>query len=223
MGKKLVITIDGPAGAGKSTVSKALAKRLEYIYLDTGALYRALAYMALNIKIDLDNISALNDLCSTTSVILKNINGEMKVYVNGEDVGGKIRTEEVGLAASKISTFAIVRQSLLKLQREAGENGGIVAEGRDMGSVVFPQADYKFYLDADVEERIIRRRKELLAKGISAEYQTIQKDMMERDKQDSGRAIAPLKPPADSIKIDSSGLSVSQVVQRIICLIKREF
>jgi cytidylate kinase len=164
----------------------------------------------------------LNDLCSTTSVILKKINGEMKVYVNGEDVGGKIRTEEVGLAASKISTFNIVRQSLLKLQREAGENGGIVAEGRDMGSVVFPQADYKFYLDADVEERIIRRRKELLAKGISAEYQIIQKDMMERDKQDSRRAIAPLKPSADSITIDSSGLSVSQVVQRIICLIKGE-
>ena len=222
MGKKLVITIDGPAGAGKSTVSKALAKRLGYIYLDTGALYRALAYKALNIKIDLDNISALNDLCATTNVLLKNINSEMKVYVDGEDVGNKIRTEEVGLAASKISAVGVVRQSLLKLQKEAGEKGGIVAEGRDMGSVVFPQADYKFYLDADVEERIIRRRKELLAKGISAEYQIIQKDMMERDKQDSGRAIAPLKPPADSINIDSSGLSVSQVVQRIICLIKGE-
>lgn len=222
MGKKSVITIDGPAGAGKSTVSKALAKRLGYIYLDTGALYRALAYKALNIKIDLDNISALNDLCATTNVLLKNINSEMKVYVDGEDVGNKIRTEEVGLAASKISAVGVVRQSLLKLQKEAGEKGGIVAEGRDMGSVVFPQADYKFYLDADVEERIIRRRKELLAKGISAEYQIIQKDMMERDKQDSGRAIAPLKPPADSIKIDSSGLSVSQVVQRIICLIKGE-
>jgi cytidylate kinase len=127
MGKKSIITIDGPAGAGKSTVSKALAKRLGYIYLDTGALYRALAYNALNLKTDLDDASALNDLCSTTSVILKNINGEMKVYVGGKDVGEKIRTEEVGLTASKISTFAIVRQSLLNLQREAGRNGGIVA------------------------------------------------------------------------------------------------
>jgi CMP/dCMP kinase len=222
MEKKLVITIDGPAGAGKSTVSKALAKRLEYIYLDTGALYRALAYKALNIKIDLDNISALNHLCSTTNIILKNINGEMKVYVDGEDVGDKIRTEEVGLTASKISAVGVVRQCLLKLQREAGENGGIVAEGRDMGSVVFPHADYKFYLDANVDERIIRRQKELLGKGISAEYKIIKDGMMDRDKQDSERTIAPLKPPADSITIDSSGLSVSQVVQRIACLIKDE-
>jgi cytidylate kinase len=204
---------------GKSTVSKALARRLEYIYLDTGALYRALAYKALNLKTDFDNASALSDLCSTTSVILKNINGEMKVYVDGEDVGEKIRTEEVGLAASKISTFAVVRQRLLNLQRDAGRDGGIIAEGRDMGSVVFPYADYKFYLDADVEERIIRRRKELLGKGFSAEYQIIQKDMMERDKQDSERTIAPLKPSVDSIIIDSTGLSVSQVVQEIICRI----
>ena len=221
MEKKLIITIDGPAGAGKSTVSKALAKRLGYIYLDTGALYRALAYKALNIKTDLDDASALSDLCSTTRVILKNINGEMKVCVDGENVGEKIRTEEVGLTASKISTFAIVRQSLLNLQREAGRNGGIVAEGRDMGSVVFPHADYKFYLDANVEERIIRRRKELLGKGLSVEYQIIQKDMMGRDKQDSERAIAPLKSSADSIIIDSTGLSVPQVVQKIICRISK--
>jgi cytidylate kinase len=216
MEKKFILTIDGPAGAGKSTVSKALAKKLDYIYLDTGALYRALAYKALKVKISVDNALALANLCSITNVALKNIAGQIKVYVDGEDVEDKIRTEEVGLAASKISTFAVVRDSLLNLQREAGAHGGIVAEGRDMGSVVFPHADYKFYLDADVEERIKRRHKELLAKGKSIEYEAIQKDMLARDSQDSKRQIAPLKASADAIIIDSTDLSVPEVVEKII-------
>ena len=140
----------------------------------------------------------------------------MKVYVDGEDVGDKIRTEEIGLTASKISAFAVVRQSLLQLQREAGAKGGIVAEGRDMGSVVFPHADYKFYLDADIEERIKRRHKELRGKGNSSELQSIQKDMLARDKQDSERKIAPLKQTLCSIIIDSTNLSVMETVEKII-------
>jgi CMP/dCMP kinase len=214
--KKYIITIDGPAGAGKSTVSKALAKKLDYIYLDTGALYRALAYKTLELKISLDEVSALADLCSNTNVVLKNIDGQMKVYVDGDDVEEKIRTEEVGLAASKISTFAVVRERLLNLQREAGARGGIVAEGRDMGSVVFPHADYKFYLDAHLEERIKRRHKELLEKGVAVEYKSIQKDMFARDKQDKQREIAPLKAPDGAIIIDSDNLSVQEVVDKII-------
>ena len=209
MEKKYIITIDGPAGAGKSTVSKTLAKKLNYIYLDTGALYRALAYKTLKFKISLDDVSALANLCSSTTVVLKNIDGQMKVYVDGEDVEEKIRTEEVGLAASKISTFAVVRERLLNLQREAGAQGGIVAEGRDMGSVVFPHADYKFYLDAKLEERIKRRYKELLEKGVSVEYKSIQKDMLARDKQDKQREIAPLKAPDGAIIIDSDNLSAA--------------
>jgi CMP/dCMP kinase len=216
MYKKMILTIDGPAGAGKSTVSKALAKKLGYTYLDTGALYRALAYKTLKLKIVLDDIAALDILCSETSVVLKNIAGQMKVYLDGEDVGDKIRTEEVGLTASKISAFPIVRQCLLNLQREAAAQGGIVAEGRDMGSVVFPYADYKFYLDADFEERIKRRHKELLGKNNSSEIQAIQKDMLARDKRDSEREIAPLKPPDDAIIIDSTGLSIAEVVETII-------
>jgi len=216
MEKKFVITIDGPAGAGKSTVSKTLAKKLNYVYLDTGALYRALAYKTLKLKISLDDVTAVANLCSNTTVILKNIGGQMKVSVDGEDVEEKIRTEEVGLAASKISTFAVVRERLLNLQREAGAEGGLVAEGRDMGSVVFPHADYKFYLDAKLEERIKRRYKELLDKGASVEYQSIQKDMLVRDKQDKQREIAPLKAPDDAIIIDSDNLSVAQVVDKII-------
>jgi len=164
----------------------------------------------------LDDVSALNSLCSNTSIVLKNIAGQMKVYLDGEDVGDKIRTEEIGLAASKISAFAVVRQSLLQLQREAGAEGGIVAEGRDMGSVVFPHADYKFYLDADIEERIKRRHKDLLGKGNSSELQSIQKDMLARDKQDSEREIAPLKPTSCSIIIDSTDLSVVETVEKII-------
>jgi cytidylate kinase len=216
MERKFIITIDGPAGAGKSTVSKTLAKKLNYIYLDTGALYRALAYKTLKLKISLDEVSALADLCSNTTVVLKDIDGQMKVYVDGEDVEEKIRTEEVGLAASKISTFAVVREKLLNLQREGGAEGGIVAEGRDMGSVVFPHADYKFYLDAHLEERIKRRHKELLEKGATVEYKSIQKDMFARDKQDKQREIAPLKAPDGAIIIDSDNLSAVQVVDKII-------
>lgn len=216
MRKKLIITIDGPAGAGKSTVSKILAKKLGYIYLDTGSLYRALAYKALKDRIILNDVSELNSLCASISITLKNIDGQMKVYVDGEDVGDKIRTEEIGLTASRMSAVPVVRQRLLDLQREAGADGGIVTEGRDMGSVVFPNADYKFYLDADIEERIKRRHKELLEKGNSPEFELVQKDMLVRDKQDSKREIAPLKPTSSSIIIDSTKLSVLEVVEEII-------
>ena len=165
-------------------------------------------------------ISSLADLCSNTTVVLKNTGGQMKVYLDREDVEYKIRTEEVGLAASKISTFAVVREKLLALQREAGIQGGIVAKGRDMGSVVFPHADYKFYLDAHLEERIKRRHKELSVKDASVEYKSIQKDMLTRDKQDKQRELAPLKAPDGAIIIDSDNLSVEQVVDKILFYIQ---
>jgi len=222
MKKKAVITIDGPAGAGKSTISKFLAKRLGYIYLDTGALYRGLAYKALKIRISIDSSAELSELCSTTKVDLKNVNGRMRVYVDGEDVENRIRTEEVGLIASKISTFVVVREKLLDLQREAGLRGGLVAEGRDMGSVVFQDADYKFYLDATLAERTKRRHKELLLKGSTAEYQSIQNDMSIRDKQDQERAIAPLKPPEGSIIVDSDNLSIEEVAEKIMSMISKK-
>ena len=216
MDKKPVITIDGPAGAGKSTISKMLAQRLGYLYLDTGALYRGLAYKAVKCKMPVDEISALSDLCSVTKVELKNIDGRMKVFVDDEDVEDKIRTEEVGLAASTLSAFAMVRAKLLNLQREAGLRGGIIAEGRDMGSVVFPDADYKFYLDATFGERTKRRHQELLLKNNQADYQSIRKDMMIRDSQDSQREIAPLKAPAGAVIINSDNLSIEEVVEKIM-------
>jgi cytidylate kinase len=216
MKTKMIITIDGPSGAGKSSVGKELARKLGYIYLDTGSLYRALAYKFVKNRINIDNFTEMESVCSDTDVVLKNIGGLLKVYVDGEDVGEKIRTEEIGLIASKISGFAVVRQSLLHLQREAAAQGGVVAEGRDMASVVFPHADYKFYLDADVEERIKRRHKELLRKGDSVDQTRIQMDMLTRDRQDSQREIAPLKLAEDALTIDSTDLSVAEVVERII-------
>ena len=212
----MVITIDGPAGAGKSTVSKALAEKLEYIYLDTGSLYRALAYKVLKDNISVDNESAVADLCSRTEVELKNVGGKMKVYLDSENVGEKIRTQEVGSAASKISAYGTVRKYLLNLQRRAGAQGGLVAEGRDMGSVVFPDADYKFYLDAKADERITRRLNEILSKGTTTKYQSVQKEMIARDQQDSKRQHSPLKVPEEAIIIDSTDLSVDQVVDEIL-------
>lgn len=211
-----VITIDGPAGAGKSTVSKALAARLGYVYLDTGALYRALAYKAIRNRVAIDDPDALAKLCATTDVALQNINGRMTVYVDGEDVGGKIRTEEVGLAASAISAFPVVREKLLSLQRNAGARGGIVAEGRDMGSVVFPDAAFKFFLDADLEERIRRRTLELADGKGKAKSACVARDMQARDQQDSQRKIAPLTASPDALIINSTSLSVDEVVERIL-------
>ncbi|HDQ05039.1 MAG TPA: (d)CMP kinase [Deltaproteobacteria bacterium] len=216
MGRKMIITLDGPAGAGKSTVSRQLARKLGYVYLDTGSLYRALAYKALKTVTPLDDEAAVALLCSRTEVALKNTEGALRVFLDNKDVTELIRTEEVSFAASKISAYGAVRKFLLDLQRQAGAGGGLVAEGRDMGSVVFPHADYKFYLDAAVEERTTRRYKELLAKGLDAEYQSLQDDMVARDRQDRQRRHSPLKVPDEAIIIDSTNMSVEQVTKKIL-------
>ena len=218
--KKFVVTIDGPAGAGKSTVSKVLARKLSYIYLDTGALYRAFAYKVLEEGILPHDDRALADLCSRIEIYLENIEGILNVFVDGENVTKRIRSEEVGLAASTVSAVSAVRKRLLSIQRDVGEKGGIVAEGRDMGTVVFPNADYKFYLDADVEERIRRRHSELLTRGGGSDYKTIAGDLVARDRQDQERDIAPLKASEDAIIVDSTRMSVTEVVKKMISIIK---
>ncbi len=220
MKKKYVVTIDGPAGAGKSTVSKALARKLSYLYLDTGALYRAFAYKVIQEGISPDDENGLAALCARLELYLDNIDGSFNVFIDGVNLTKMIRSEEVGLIASTVSAVSAVRERLLSIQRNAGERGGIVAEGRDMGTVVFPMADYKFYLDAGVEERVRRRHNELLEQGGSSDYKTVAEDLVIRDRQDQERRIAPLKASEDAIIVDSTCMSVAEVVEKMISIIK---
>lgn len=220
MKKGFVITIDGPAGAGKSTVAKALSHHLSYIYLDTGALYRAVAYKMVQVGISQENREQLEDLCSHVKINLKNLGGKMRVMVDDEDVTDKLRTEEIGLIASKVSAIPLVREILLQVQRESGENGGIIAEGRDTGTVIFPHAEVKFFMDATVEERVERRYRELLERGDRIDYQEIKRDLIRRDRQDRERNIAPLIPSTDAVIIDTTKMSVTDVLETMISVIK---
>lgn len=223
MAQKKIITIDGPAGAGKSTASKVLASRLSYVYLDTGALYRAIAYKVTKTCISLDDDKALSLLSRNVNISLKNEDGKLEIFIDGEQITGKIRTEEISMIASLVSAHPCVRESLLHIQQEIGAQGGIVAEGRDMGTVVFPNADYKFYLDASVSERAKRRYKEITARNDIAHYAQIEKDIMVRDAQDMERAISPLKPAFDAIVIDSTYLSVTDVVEKMMQTIRYNY
>jgi len=212
----LVIAIDGPSGAGKSTVAKILAQRLGYIYIDTGAMYRAIGWKTMKERLDPSDENALAGLCSRTEVTIKKDNSDPRFFVDGTDVTGEIRTPEMGMMASTVSKSPAVRARLLTLQRELGNNGGVVMDGRDIGTVVFPDADLKFFLEAGAEERGKRRYLELKGKGMEVDLaQTIQ-EIKDRDQQDSGRAIAPLRKADNALLIDSSLLSIDQVVDRML-------
>lgn len=202
-------------------MSKVLAKKLSFIYLDTGALYRAVAYRVLDEGILLDDEKKISDLCSRLKINLKNVDGNLNVFVDNENVTDKIRTEEVGLLASHVSAIPAVRKTLLSIQREVGEKGGIVAEGRDMGTVVFPNADFKFFLDANIEERARRRYEELLMRGKIADYKETERDLNVRDRQDREREIAPLVASQDAVIINSTNMSVSEVVENLMSFINK--
>ncbi|MDQ7838988.1 MAG: (d)CMP kinase [Thermodesulfobacteriota bacterium] len=210
--KGLLITIDGPAGAGKSTVSKKLADILGYVYLDTGALYRALALAAQKNNLNPDKEEDLEKLCRKPAIALIYNGGKLTVILAGEDVSEEIRSPEISMLSSYISAKPMVRESLLEMQRDIGKRGSVVAEGRDMGTVVFPDADVKFYLDASPEERASRRHKELLQKGNNLDYEQVCKEMLKRDADDSSRAVAPLIPAPDAIFVDSTGKSIDEVI-----------
>ena len=212
--RKLVITIDGPAGAGKSTVSKMLARSLGYIYVDTGAMYRAVAVLARSAgqANPLDE-TLLEEICSGLDLQFINNNGILHLLANGKDITEEIRKPEISSLASAVSAKAVVRERLTKIQREMGANGGVVLEGRDMGTVVFPDAEVKFFLDASPEIRSRRRHLELKAKGEKTTFSEVYEQMLVRDRNDQSRQLAPLKPATDAIVVDSTSLQIKEVVQ----------
>ena len=213
------VAIDGPAGAGKSTIAKAAAKQLNYIYVDTGALYRTIAYNAVmnNVIDDTNGIIALLD---NTKVELKYIDGVQAVFLNAEDVSAFIRTPEISMGASKVSAIPEVRAFLLSLQQEIAKENDVIMDGRDIATVVLPNADVKIFLFASPECRAERRYKELVEKGENVTYDEVLEDVNKRDYQDSHREIAPLKPSEDSIMLDTSKLNLDESIELVIKTIK---
>jgi len=215
MSKNLVIAIDGPAGSGKSTAAKNLAEKLGYVYMDTGAMYRAITYIALRKNIA-DDKDAVIEMVKVLDIRLDFINGITRVYVNDEEVTDVIRTAEVNAKVSDISRISEVREQLVKIQRRMGENGGLVAEGRDISTVVFPRADIKIFLTASLEERARRRHKEYLEKNIEITYEEVKKNIARRDEIDSGREISPLKKADDAIEIDNTTTSIEDEIKYML-------
>lgn len=209
----MLITIDGPAGAGKTTVSRMLAGKLEYRYIDTGALYRGIALAVHNAGIDTHDDIALGELCREIKLDFEYRGNDLRLMLNSEDVSDQIRSPQITMMASAVSASPLVRSFLLDIQRRLGAAKKAVFEGRDMGTVVFPNADVKFFLDADPGLRAKRRYEELKAKKEQCpSMEQVERDMLKRDRDDSTRQVAPLKPAPDAIRIDSTSLSIDQVV-----------
>ncbi len=217
----LVIAIDGPSGAGKSTAARLLADRLGYLYIDTGAMYRAIGWKARQEKIDTADEGKLTDLCRRSVVTIKKDNIDPRIYMDGIDVTSEIRTPEMGMMASAVSKSPAVRARLLMLQRELGKNGGVVMDGRDIGTVVFPDAEVKFFLEASAEERGRRRYLELKEKGMDVDCARITEEIQDRDRQDSGRELAPLKKADDALLIDSTALSIGATIEKMLSVINK--
>lgn len=215
----MIIAIDGPAGVGKSTVAKLLAARLGYLYLDTGALYRAIAWKVLQSKVQPTDHEQVTALLGSTSVHMQFHNGAMQVLVDGHEVTGELRTPEVTGTASIVSAIPAVREWLLPIQRQIGQRGSVVAEGRDVGTKVFPSAPLKFFLEADATVRAERRHRELVAAGHGSAIEETYQDLSGRDMRDRNRSIAPLIPAADARPIDTSALNVNQVVEQMMAAV----
>ena len=225
--QKNIITIDGPSGAGKSTISKLLAAKLHYTYLDTGAMYRVVGLQVERAGLDLEAEGAREDLVQLLAGLDMTLapgeeGKDTKAFLNGEDVSDAIRTPEMAMVASRVSAQAEVRKKLTEMQRTIGKNGAIVAEGRDMGTIVFPDAMHKFFLDASPEERAQRRQKQLAENGQKVEFQEILAQIQKRDRADSGRSLAPLQPAEDAVIIDSSEMSIDEVVSFMLAAVNKK-
>lgn len=216
------IALDGPSGAGKSTVAKLVAKELGATYLDTGALYRALGLKALESGVALTDETGLKKRLLSAKVEVVLDGGVQHVYVDGDDVSGRIRTQEVAMAASAVSALPFVREKLLDTQRDFAKTNSVIVDGRDIGTVVLPSAEFKFFLTASAEVRAKRRYDELKAKGDDVDYATVLKDVNLRDKNDSTRAIAPLKKAFDAVEINSDELTAEEVAARIVSAVKED-
>ncbi len=215
----LVIAIDGPAGAGKSTIAKLVAKELGIKYLDTGAMYRAIAWIALRENVDMNDESQLSYVTNSFNLDVESYNGQNRIIVNGQDITNELRRPEISEAVSYVASNIGVRQFLLTKQREIGKNGSVL-DGRDIGTNVFPNADFKFFLTADLKERAQRRMKELIEQGYEQELEDVKKDVRQRDELDQKRTVNPLKIAEDAVIIDTTDLSIEEVVKQIIAYIE---
>jgi cytidylate kinase len=214
--RKLVIAIDGPAASGKSTTARLVASRLQYLHVDTGAMYRAVTLKVLRAGLALDDRRAIGRLMGSTRVELRRLKGDLQVLLDGEDVTDEIRSVAVTRAVSQVSSLREVRQAMVREQRALGREGGIVLEGRDIGTVVFPEADLKFFMVAGIEARARRRRLELAADGVDADLGTLTRDIEERDRKDSSRKESPLRKAEDALEIDTSSMTIEEQVDMVV-------
>jgi cytidylate kinase len=217
----LVIALDGPAGSGKTTTAKLVAKALGYLHIDTGAMYRAITLKVLENQIDPSDEAAVSALARSTEISLRQVDGETHVFLDGKDVTGKVRSRSITSAVSAVSSYKQVREVMVREQQRVGANGGVVLEGRDIGTVVFPNADVKIFMVADADERARRRQIELQAKGGQVDFETLKGEILKRDKLDSSRAISPLLKADDAELIDTSRLTIEQQVDAIVSKVKK--